>query len=138
MRFLSRFALIVTVCAAWSVSYGQNVVGSWSGRVDVSAVKAKDAKQQQGIDMVKGMFAKMTIKMVLKGDKTYTVTTSGMGPKAQTETGKWSQSGKTVTVFDKSGKAQKMTLSPNGRSLVMTPDAGNGAPQGMKIVFSRG
>jgi hypothetical protein len=136
MRFLSRFALVVTVCTAWSVSYGQNVVGNWTGHIDVSAAKGKDAKEQKMIDSMKGMFAKMIIKLNFKADKTYAVTTSGMGPKAQTETGKWSQSGKTVTVYDKKGKAEKMVLS--GNTLVMTPPTGNSGPKGMKIVFSRG
>jgi hypothetical protein len=57
---------------------------------------------------------------------------------SQTESGKWSQSGKTITVIDSKGKSEKMTLSADGKHMVMTPPVGDRGPKGMKLVFNRG
>jgi hypothetical protein len=137
---LSRILLVLGASAAWASSYAQSAVGTWTGHIDVSAVKAADANQQKMMDSMKKMFASTVLKLSLKADKTYSIVITGMGPSAKptTETGKWSQSGRTVTVSDKSGKPQAMNLSANGKTMVMTPPSGKGGPAGMKIVFTKG
>jgi len=137
---MKQLACLALIIFTFSTCLASSPVGSWNGHLDMTAVKGKDAKEQAGIDAMKKMFSSMSLKMSFKADKTYTVTTSmsmGGPAKTQTESGKWTQSGQTVTVFDKKGKGQAMTLSANGKQMVMVPPAGDKGPKGLKIVFAR-
>lgn len=139
MKILSRMALIVSVLAVSLAAYAQSPVGKWSGKLDVSAVKPKNATEKQQIDAMKKMFAGPFISLELRANKTYTVTFSAPGgQKPSSESGKWSQSGRTISVTGKK-KTEKMTISADGKQMIMLPPADDkSSPKGMKVVFTRG
>lgn len=135
-QLLKVFALALSI-AAYAAVHAQNAVGNWSGKIDFGAAKGKDANEQKQIDMVKAMSKSMTIKLVMKRDKTYTITFGGQGAKGRSETGKWSQSGKTITTVDPKGKKQTITISSNGKTMTSFPSPEEHAPAGIKIIFTR-
>jgi len=136
-RHLLKVVALALSIAAYAAVHAQNAVGNWSGKIDFGAAKGKDANEQKQIDMIKGMSKSMTIKLVLKRDKTYSISFGGQGAPATPETGKWSQSGKTVTTVDPKGKKQTMTISSNGKTMTAIPPAEEHAPAGIKIIFTR-
>ena len=138
MNKISRLLLTFAACAVSVAAFAQNAAGTWNGKLDLSGVHPKDAKEKQGIDQMRTMMASASIKLTLKGDHTFSVTFS-MGGKGQgmTENGKWSQSGRTVTMIGKKGKPEKLTISANGKQMIMTPPADDKGPKGMKAIFTR-
>ena len=139
MSFMKcRLLLSLALASAAVASFGQSATGHWIGHVDFSGFKAKDAQQQKMIAQMKPMLAKMHADLTLKANHTYSVVISG-GPGNQKEshTGKWSQSGRTVTVTDEKGKPQKMTVSADGRRMELSSND-KGAPSGVKLIFAKG
>lgn len=125
---------------AYAAASAQSAVGNWSGKIDMSAVKAKDANQKAQIDMFRQIVSKSTIKLSMKNDKTYRFSmTATVGGKSQTtsEDGKWSQKGRSVTTVDPKGKKNTMTISADGKKMIMLPGADEDAPKGAKMVFTR-
>ncbi|MFI5386402.1 MAG: hypothetical protein ACHQ50_09810 [Fimbriimonadales bacterium] len=140
---LTRLSLRLVIALAASVAFvaacAQNAAGNWSGHVDFSGAKGKDAQEQKMIDGMKKTFGAAIIKLTMKADKTYHLVfppVSGM--KGQTEDGKWSQKGKAVTMTDPKGKSETATLSSDGKKMVMLPPASDPGPKGLKMVFTRG
>jgi hypothetical protein len=138
MKKISRLVLTLAACAVSIAAFAQSPVGSWNGKLDLSGVHAKDAKEKQMVDQMKTMMASTVIKLTFKGDHTYSMAFSMGKGQGMTETGKWSQSGRTVTVTGKNGKPEQLTLNANGKQMVMVPPKGDKAPQGMKAIFTRG
>ncbi len=137
---LIKGALALLALAAFAAAQAQNVVGSWNGKMDMSGVKPKDANEKAMLDMMKSMMASMSIKLNMKADKTYHIDISGtIQGKAhkQTEDGKWSQSGKTITVVDPKGKKETMTVSSDGKRMVMVPRSDEKGPKGAQMIFTR-
>ena len=132
---LGFIALPLILAAAVSA---QSPVGTWTGKMDFSAAKTKNANEKTQLDMAKQIFQKMSMRLTMNKNKTYKLVIGG-GPNGQsmTDTGKWSQSGKTITVTGKKGRGEKMTISPDGKKMTMFPPSGAGGPQGLKMVFSK-
>ena len=151
MKLALRLPVLLSLavcCAAFALAAG-SVVGTWKGVIvmDTSKLpKPKDANQQKMMDAGIAMVKKMKITLNLKADKTYAASFSG-GPDgaSKTSTGKWSQSGTTVTmtpqkdggkpVTGEQAKPQKLTVSADGKTLTMSPPSQGG--MSVKIVFSR-
>jgi hypothetical protein len=138
MKYLASLALFA---CTFAICLATSPVGTWSGHVDVSGVKAKDAKEQKQLDMMKQMFSSMMVKITFKGDKTCTISASfgaaSKGGAPQSQSGKWSQKGQVVTVTDSNGKSQAMTMSANGKQMLVDAPSGGGGPKGAKFVFVR-
>lgn len=138
MKNLSRLVLVLAVCALSLGAFAQSVAGKWKGKIDMSAVKATTDTQKQQLQMMKQAFEKCYFNLEMKGDKTYAIEMGGFpGQKPTNEKGKWSQSGRTITVKGKKD-TQKMTVSADGKTMTMVPPAQQGMPKGLKIVFKRG
>jgi hypothetical protein len=142
MKNFSRLALVGAALFVTCAAMAQSAVGTWSGKLDLSAVKAKTDQEKQQIEMAKTMLANMVITVVLKKDKTCTMSMSGVpngpdGPKEQK--GTWTQSGKSVTVKQNSGKGKPMvfTMSADGKSMTAVPPADEGGPKGLKLVLKK-
>ncbi len=152
MKSLLKFSIsaAVLVCLVVAAIAAGNVTGVWKGtiKLDTSKLpKPKNAQEQQmmqqGIDMVK----KMKITLTLNANKTYSASfTGGPGGASKTSTGKWVQSGNTVTItpVKEDGKAvtgnqakpQKLTVSSDGKTLTMTPPGQSGGPTAT-VIFVR-
>jgi len=138
MRTRSLFALIILSSFPCLVAYGQSPVGNWSGRMDVSQAKPKNAKEMNRIDEARKKLGSISFKLLMRSDKTFTVTIASAGSvKRVTQDGKWSQSGRTITVTDKTGQPRNMTISANGKQMTMAPPAYAKAPKGVQMIFSR-
>jgi hypothetical protein len=139
MRIAIRCTLVAAACTACLVAYAQSAVGNWTGKMDFSQIKPKDAKEKQQVDMARQMLAKTSIQLTFKSDKTYAITFAGgpTGSKPTTETGKWSQKGRTITVLDKKGKPETLTIDSKGKTMTMVPPADQGAPKGFRLLFSK-
>jgi hypothetical protein len=139
MKNICRLAVVLTLCSFAFAAFAQNAAGKWKGKIDTSAMKATNENERKGLAMMKKMFEKAYINLELKSNKTYSVEMGGMGtPKPTSETGKWSQTGRTVSVTS-TKKTEKMTISADGKTMIMLPPAADASnmPKGMKIVFKR-
>jgi hypothetical protein len=136
-------AVAFTIAALGTSALAQNAVGTWNGHIEMGKLpippNATPQQRQQaeaGLAMVK----KMVIVLTLKKDKSYSVLINGFGQN-QTETGNWSQAGKTLTLTSAKKRGgmdkQAATLSADGKTLTIVPPAGPGGPKGMKMVFKK-
>lgn len=133
-----RLALVTFACLAALGAYAQSAVGSWSGHVDFSGAKGKDAKEQKSIDQMKQMFGSATIKLTMSANKTYHIVFPPVGGmKGQTEDGKWTQKGNAVTFIDPKAHKETATLSSDGRTMVLLPPKEDPGPKGIKVVLKR-
>ncbi|HTQ08810.1 MAG TPA: copper resistance protein NlpE N-terminal domain-containing protein [Fimbriimonadaceae bacterium] len=127
----------VVICA---LANAQNAAGTWTGKMDLSAVKPKDANEKMQVDMMKKILAGSKVTLSLKANKTYhfTMTATFQGKsQTQNEDGKWSQQGRSVTTIDPKGKKNTLTLSADGKKMIMVPNADDSAPKGAKMIFIR-
>lgn len=137
MKNFCRLATILCVCALSLAAFAQNVTGKWKGKIDLSAIKATTDTEKKQLAMMKQMLEKTYLNLDLKANKSYSVEIGGFpGQKPKTESGTWSQSGRTITVKGK--KTESMTVSADGKTLTMIPPSNEKAPKGMKIIFKRG
>lgn len=143
MRIL---AAILVLCAAATYALAPTPVGKWSGAMvfDMSKLpKVKDPQQKAMMDQQLAVIKKMKLLMVIKADKTFTSTASGVPGQTATMNGAgtWSQKGQIVTLVStkvngkavsQTGKqAQAFTLSSDGKKLSAN------LPQGIRLTFSR-
>jgi hypothetical protein len=142
-----RVGITVTLLAAMTAcTFAQSAAGAWKGKLNLTMdlPKTSDPKMKALMDQQMAAMKAITIHLTFKADKTYTLTTSGTPPQmggGQTDKGKWTQTGKTVTitstkVASKENKPQKMTLSADGKTLTMLIPGPNGKPGG-NILFKR-
>jgi len=150
LKPLLLFLIIAAFASSLSGVFAQNVVGTWKGNIEVDTSKLpkpKDDSQRKAMEAGLASIKALRLILVLKSDKTYTTTYTG-GPsqeKDRTSSGKWSQSGSTVTItpLKNSGKPvtgnlakpQKLFLSPDGKKLTLTPPSQNGVT--VKVVFRK-
>jgi hypothetical protein len=141
-RLLSVLLLSVLLFA---VATAASVVGSWKGKVVLDTSKMKKAlnaaeqqRQQQMINSSKSL----ALTLVFKKDGTYSATATG-APQGTTDSGKWSQSGNTITVTSSRklangtpSKPESFTMSANGKMLSMPLPGTNMGVTG-KIIFTR-
>jgi hypothetical protein len=130
MRALFSLGVLAYAVASATAA---SIIGTWHGSADVSAAKSPswmDAKQYKTMIATA---ASIKVVLVFKPDKTFTSTlTSNGAPKPQTSRGTWSQTGSTIKIAS-GGSVRTLTLSSNGKKLVMIPDHGFG----VKMIFKR-
>lgn len=138
MKILPRLALILTVCAIAVSALAQNPVGKWKGTVDMSGVRPKTQQEKEVIAQLKTVFGKAVLTLELKSNKAFSSTFSGAGNmKPKTETGTWSQNGRTITMKG-AKQSENMTISADGKSMTILPPASDkSVPKGVKVVFKR-
>lgn len=144
--------------AVVSMSMAQGVVGAWKGKMDLdtSALpKGQNPEQQKAmVEMVKKMMGNMSMNLTLNADKTFTMVVTGLPANPQTQQkgqdqkakGKWVQKGNTITltVTEANGqkpkgenKPQSLTVSKDGKTLTLVPNAPGAQLGRSKIVFTR-
>ncbi|MFY9234578.1 MAG: hypothetical protein WAO58_08980 [Fimbriimonadaceae bacterium] len=149
MKFAYKFfavAAALTVLAVAGVA--QNLIGTWTGKVQIDASKmpkGQNPEQQKMIDSSLAVVKKMRISVNLRANKTYTATVSGVpgGTKGQASEGTWKvQGGKLwLTSLKENGKAsttkkpQPFVIAKNGKSFYM--DAPGGGGMGGRVTFTR-
>jgi len=141
-KFLALTALTCFVV----VAFAQNAAGSWKGKVkiDMSTMpKAQNAQQQAQLDAAMKQLSSMVITLVMKPNKTFTISAPGMGgQKPHSSTGTWSQKGNQVTLTtvttdgkpEKNQKPMTATITPNGKTMTVQPDTNQ---KGLQIIFSK-
>lgn len=138
MRLSVRIAVVLSASLACLAAASQSPVGTWSGKIDASQAKPKDDGERQMLAAMKPMLGQFRAKLVVKADHTYSAEFTGDQKGGTTkESGKWSQSGQTVTITDPKGKTQKLVMSSNGKIMINTPGPEDHMPAGIKLVFTR-
>ena len=136
MKHLLRVSLLAAVLSASVLAFSQSAAGTWNGRIDASGMKPQDAQQEMMVAQLKTMLPLVKMKLTMMPNRTYRLNvTRGPGRKGDTESGKWTQAGRTVTIRPHKGAARKMTISANGRTMVMMTSAGG--VKGMRVVFTK-
>jgi hypothetical protein len=116
---LSLFAGIITVAAA-----SGPISGVWHGHITIDTSKLPpmtDPTQKQMVQAQIKAASQVKVTLTLKGDKTFSVVTTG-GPKAQPPTnGTYTATATSVTIKP-SGKTktQSFTVSKDGKTLSMS------------------
>jgi len=136
MQFRPRLALSIALCATALSGFAASVVGTWHGRLDMSAMKLPPASTPQQKEMFQKFRTSMAttkFTFTFKADKSYVSTMAG-GPvkKPINRTGTWTQSGNTVSTKGEKS-TETMTLSADGKTLTAIPKRGNG----LKVIFTR-
>lgn len=158
MKTIIRVSAAVAAMAVVSMSMAQNVVGAWKGKMelDMSVVpKGQNADQQKAmVEMIKKMMGNMTMNLTLNSDKTFTMVVTGLPANPQTQQkakeqkakGKWVQKGSTITltVTEANGakpkgenKPQNLTVSKDGKKLILIPNAPGAQLGKSRVVFTR-
>ena len=161
---LTTFALALTISA-----YAADATGKWNGKLsmDLSGVrkmiqqkaasapvdkKAQIAQQVKMLDQTEKIMSQATLKLELKKDHTLSIIQT-MNGKAESDSGKWTQTGNKVRMFGfmkttQGPKEMTGTLSANGKSIyfdlsdeMKKEAAKKGAPSGfagkMAINFTK-
>jgi hypothetical protein len=126
---------IVTTAVA-----GPSPVGKWNGKVTVPTPPASANATPEQKAMINKMLdgvRKMVIKLDVKANNTYTITSpTPMDPtKVTTSPGKWTMKGNIVTLKDDkntSSPAQEFVLSKDGKTMSADIKQGN-----VKVTFTR-
>jgi hypothetical protein len=136
-------ALLVLATAAVG-AFAQSPVGSWNGKLSVDSMpKAQTPDQQKMVNQIMEQVKKMTFKLNMKANKTFTIDVPAMmGGKAQKAEGTWSQKGSAITLVTtkqngtapKNSKPQTMKIDASGKKMVL--NAGEG-PRKATITFTK-
>ena len=94
-------------------------VGSWNGKVNATMGTPPAGTPPQQVAMVKQMLASIKVKLSLKADKTYSITTTAPQG-SQTDSGKWSISGSTIKMTSSKGKTTTGSYSADGNKISVT------------------
>lgn len=159
MKHAPKMFAALAALSMFTVAFAQNVNGAWKGKVefDMSTLpKAQnDAQQKQMLEAVKKMMGNMTMKLTLNANKTFSMVVTGLpsmggpqgqAPKDQTAKGTWTQKGNEITlkVTETNGEKpktenppQKLTVSKDGKTLTMVPNAPGAQIGKSKVVFTR-
>lgn len=125
----------------------QNPIGTWKGKVKIdptSLPKATSPQQQAAIDNAMKQVAGVVITLVLKPNKTFTISAPGMnGEPPHSSTGVWTQKGNLVTITPKTAdgkeaknaKPQSIVIAKDGKTMTMTPT--QGAANSVQVIFSK-
>lgn len=149
MKFAHKILVAGAVLSVFAASAlaANNPVGSWKGKMsmDASALSKIPAAQQQ---MIKDGFAKTSLALTMKANKTFVIKVShgAMGKQpagSETSEGTWKQSGNTITLTNTkdNGKESKnktpinFTLSKDGKSMTLVPGQKEGG--GFKLTFTK-
>ena len=141
----SRLPLVISAVLAVSLASAATPVGTWKGKIVMNMASMPgmpaNVSPQQKAAMMKQLstqLAQMHITLSFKADHTYTAQISGspMAAANKTSTGKWSQTGNTVTTMSNDprtkGRSQAIMLSSDGKTMTAA------APNGLgKVVFTR-
>ncbi len=143
MNSIKLSVVVLAAATLGSSAFAQSAVGSWKGHLQI-AMPPMPANtppaQRQMVEKMMSSFKKMVILMNLKSNKTYTTSTQGApGGANKTESGTWSQAGRTITLNSPKkntmGQPNSMngTLGADNKSFtIVLPSRGGG---GGKIVF---
>jgi len=115
-------------------------VGKWNGKVSVPTPPASASATPEQKAMINKMLdgvRKMVIKLDVKANNTYTITSpTPMDPsKSTTSPGKWTLKGNVVTLKDDkntTAPAQEFILSKDGKTMTADIKQGN-----VKVTFTR-
>ena len=145
---ITRALLVPALAAVALIAFAQSgVLGTWKGKVTVNVAKLPKVDGKEGqkmIEQMKAMLSKMTMTLVMKPNKTFTVTVSNLPGKAanQSAGGNWTQAGTkvTLTTTTENGKpakkkeVQTLMLSADGKKMNMNIPEANGAAS---VTFTR-
>lgn len=138
MKGFLAAALLVAVASA---ALAQNPIGSWTGKVDLSGVHPADAVGKAKLKSVHRLFDSASMSLTFRTDKSYSALVTGitgMHLETKPDVGKWSQKGNIVTMVDSTGRSKSLTVTKDGKKMILTPPIGPASPSGVKIVFVRG
>ncbi len=142
---MKKFVFVLTLVAVASLSFCQNPVGAWKGKLNVNTAtmpKASTPEQQKMIDKLLAQVKAATLKLDMKANKTFAIQIPSIaGQRARNAEGKWSQSGRTITLITtkedgkppKDKKPQKMIIDASGKKMSLTPTGSKQAA----IIFTR-
>ena len=135
---ISRVSLALGLALAAPLALAANPVGHWTGKmmIKMPPVPANAPAQQKAMmQKIMTQMASARIMLDLKPNKTFTVSMNGMPQAgAKTESGNWSQKGNVVTTTQSKpgSKPQSMTLSPDGKKMILVIPGGQGS-----VVFTK-
>ncbi len=129
------FRARLTVCTvlplvAASMSCAATIVGTWYGKFDFSAAKPPNPTVAQQFSAMAAKSKKVEMKLVIRGDKTFTLTTTGLSPKPETSNGTWKQVGTKITLVG-AGETKNLKVNSDGKTLYWALTDGFGA----KVTF---
>jgi hypothetical protein len=146
-----RLAFVATLAAFALVAYAQapNVLGKWTGKMEVdmsSMPKPKNDQEKQMMDSMVKMTKDIRFVLTLNRDKTYTIDISGVpagpnGQKPPQDKGKWVQAGEKITLTpekrpNQQGTPPTVTITAARDGKKMTMQLPGGGPRG-NVVFTK-
>jgi hypothetical protein len=150
---MPRFAPIAAVFAALilcaAASAQSTPVGKWKGRMEMAAPPMPanaTAEQRKMMEGALKMMRELRIDLTVSNNQTFSLSAKGpQMPKAQTTTGSWSRSGRTVTMTPSRSEGKEipkaqvrpitLQLSADGKTLTANIP---GSPQGSaRMIFTR-
>lgn len=149
LEMMKRSLFLAVGLTVSAIASAASPVGSYVGRVQMTMPKLPaniPADRRAMAEKMISTIRNMKIQLKVNADKTYTVVSpgnpmAGPGAKPQTSKGKWSLSGNTMTMTSADArvpagqKSQKATLSADGRTLTLVPQAAQG--QKVRVVFTK-